>query len=66
MHVKFPAVTALVASAIAAAAIVQSLSSASAQTQTRPRYLPEYTALWRSDPAEGFPRMGLPGIAAHS
>jgi hypothetical protein len=37
--------TALVASGVIAAAFfVQSLSSISAQTQTGPRYLPEYTA----------------------
>jgi hypothetical protein len=45
MRVKFLPVTSLVASAvIVTAALVQSLSSSSAQTQARPRYLPEYTA----------------------
>ena len=45
MRAKLLAMTALVASGVIATAfLVQSLSSSSAQTQTRPRYLPEYTA----------------------
>ena len=45
MRVTVLGATALVASGVAVAiAIVQSLSSSSAQTQNRPRYLPEYTA----------------------
>ena len=45
MRPKLLAMTALVASGVIAAAFfVQSLSSSSAQAQTRPRYLPEYTA----------------------
>ena len=45
MRPKLLAMTALVASGVIAAAFfVQSLSSISAQTQTGPRYLPEYTA----------------------
>jgi len=45
MRVKFLTVTALLASgAIAATAFTQWVSSTSAQTQTKPRYLPEYTA----------------------
>jgi hypothetical protein len=45
MRPKLLAMTALVASGVIATAfLVQSLSSSSAQTQTRPRYLPEYTA----------------------
>jgi hypothetical protein len=45
MRAKFLAMTALVASGVTATAfLVQSPSSSSAQTQTRPRYLPEYTA----------------------
>src|SRR5262245_14348708 len=45
MRPKLLAVTALVASGVIAAAFfVQSLSSSSAQTQTRSRYLPEYDA----------------------
>src|SRR5215470_12818968 len=44
MRPKLLAMTALVASGVIAAAFFeQSLSSISAQTQTRPRYLPEYT-----------------------
>src|SRR5262247_3471537 len=44
MRAKLLAITALVASGVIAAAfLVQSLSSSSAQTQARPRYLPEYT-----------------------
>ena len=45
MRVPVLGATALVASGVAVAiAIVQSLSSTSAQTQNRARYLPEYTA----------------------
>ena len=45
MRPKLLAMTALVGSGVIAAAFfVQSLSSISAQTQTKPRYLPEYTA----------------------
>ena len=45
MRPKLLAMTALLASGVIAAAFfVQSLSSISAQTQTGPRYLPEYTA----------------------
>src|SRR6516164_6255209 len=45
MRTKLLAMTALLASGVIAAAFfVQSLSSISAQTQTGPRYLPEYTA----------------------
>jgi Cytochrome P460 len=45
MRAKLLAMTALAASGVIATAfLVQSLSSSSAQTQTRPRYLPEYTA----------------------
>ena len=45
MRVKLLAITSLVASGVIVTAFfVQSLSSGSAQTQTRPRYLPEYTA----------------------
>jgi hypothetical protein len=45
MRPKLLAMTALVASGVIAAAFfLQSLSSISAQTQTGPRYLPEYTA----------------------
>ena len=45
MRAKLLAITALVASGVIAAAfLAQSLSSSSAQTQARPRYLPEYTA----------------------
>jgi len=45
MRPKLLAVTALVASGVIAAAFfLQSLSSSSAQTQTRSRYLPEYDA----------------------
>jgi hypothetical protein len=45
MHVKFLAVTALVASGvIATAVLLQSPSNSSAQTQARSRYLPEYDA----------------------
>jgi Cytochrome P460 len=45
MRVKLLARTALgVSGVIVTAFFVQSLSSSSAQTQTRPRYLPEYTA----------------------
>jgi hypothetical protein len=45
MRAKFLAITALLASGVIATAfLVQSLSSSSAQTQPRPRYLPEYTA----------------------
>jgi Cytochrome P460 len=45
MPQKLLAMTALVVSGVIAAAFfVQSLTSISAQTQTRPRYLPEYTA----------------------
>jgi hypothetical protein len=45
MRARFLAITALLASGVIATAfLVQSLSSSSAQTQTRPRYLPEYTA----------------------
>ena len=45
MRVKLLAITSLVASGVIVTAFfVQSLSSSSAQTQTRPRYLPEYTA----------------------
>ena len=44
MRVKLLAITALfVNGVIVSAFFVQSLSSSSAQTQTRPRYLPEYT-----------------------
>jgi hypothetical protein len=44
MRVKLLAITALVVSGVIVTAFfVQSLSS-SAQTQTRPRYLPEYTS----------------------
>src|SRR5215813_9226909 len=44
MRAKLLAITALVASGVIVAAFfVQSLSSSNAQTQTRPRYLPEYT-----------------------
>jgi len=43
MRVKLLAITALVVSGVIVTAFfVQSLSSSSAQTQTRPRYLPEY------------------------
>ena len=45
MRAKFLAITPLLASGVIATAfLVQSLSSSSAQTQPRPRYLPEYTA----------------------
>jgi Cytochrome P460 len=45
MRVTVLGATALVASGVAVAiAVVQSLSSSTAQTQNRPRYLPEYTA----------------------
>ena len=45
MRAKLLAITALVASGVIVTAFfVQSLSSISAQTQTGPRYLPEYTA----------------------
>jgi hypothetical protein len=45
MRVPVLGATALVASGVAVAiAIVQSLSSTTAQTQNRARYLPEYTA----------------------
>ena len=45
MRAKLLGITASVASGVIATAfLVQSLSSSSAQTQTRPRYLPEYTA----------------------
>src|SRR4029077_17991561 len=44
MRLKLLATTALVVSGVIVTAFfVQSLSSSSAQTQTRPRYLPEYT-----------------------
>jgi len=44
MRVKLLAITALLVSGVIVTAFfVQSLSSSSAQTQTRPRYLPEYT-----------------------
>ncbi len=45
MPQKLLAMTALVVSGVIAAAFfIQSLTSSSAQTQTRPRYLPEYSA----------------------
>src|SRR5262245_6799124 len=45
MRAKLLAITALVASGVIVTAFfVQSLSSSNAQTQTRSRYLPEYTA----------------------
>ena len=45
MRAKLLAITALVASGVIVTAFfVQSLSSSNAQTQTRPRYLAEYTA----------------------
>ena len=67
MRLKLLATTALVVSGVITTAFfVGPLSSSSAQTQTRPRYLPEYTAFWRSDPAEEFPRMGVRRIATHS
>jgi hypothetical protein len=45
MRLKFPAVTASIASGVVVATVfAQWLSSTSAQTQTRARYLPEYTA----------------------
>jgi hypothetical protein len=57
MSLRLPAVTASITSgAIVVTVLAQRLSSTSAQTPTRARYLPEYR-LRRSDSAEEFPRM---------
>ena len=57
----------LVASGVAVAiAIVQSLSSTSAQTQNRARYLPEYTASGDLILPKDFHEWVLRWIAAHS
>ena len=67
MRPKLLAITALVASGVIAAAFfVLSLSSISAQTQTGPRYLPEYTASGDLILPKNFHEWVYDRIATHS